>query len=76
MPQHLYPSQYKFHILTDKEKQSKRTSSSQIQMAKLRERRIQEKENNHVIAEQIMAELAMQRYVKYSKFSQLLLTNT
>ena len=64
MPRQLYPGQYTFHILDNKAKQTKQRSATRIKVAKLRERHIKEQHNAHVIAEQRMTKLALERYIQ------------
>lgn len=70
MPQKTYPGQHKFRIVQNNEaKQANRRAYVRKQMANLRQKHLKERHDNYVIAEEIMSELAMERYVliKYLK---------
>jgi hypothetical protein len=68
MPRQHYPGQYTFHILDDKAKQARRRSKNRMQMAKQREIFTQTQYSNHIISEETMTELALERYIKSSNF--------
>ena len=63
----LYPGQYTFHILDNKGKHAKQKSATRIKVAKLQERYIQKQHNAHVITEQMMTKLALERYIQILK---------
>ena len=80
MPRQIYPGQFKFRIFTKQPKQSKlakrkveqtkpavlakRRADTQKRMLNLRERHLQQQQNNSILAEQLTATWAIERYNK------------